>query len=122
MLRQLTALEPPPTPPPASFCTINKWFANHYLELFRDGACICGNAQRVIYCKSCCDSANASLGDCDLSAHDAQGQWPGLKQGAEKKQDKHVGEAGGELWLESVGGTHSTTEKPKEKESNLVNI
>lgn len=121
MLRQLTTLEPPPTPQ-ASFCTINKWFANHYLELFRDGACICGNAQRVIYCKSCCDSANASLGDCDLSAHDAQGQWPGLKQGAEKKEDKHVGEAGGELWLESVGGTHSTTEKPKEKESNLVNI
>lgn len=43
-------------------------------------------------------------------------------RGAEKKEDKHVGEAGGELWLEHVGGTRSTTEKPKEKESNLVNI
>lgn len=80
------------------------------------------NAQRVIYCKSCCDSANVSLGEVDLGAHDAQGQWPGLKQGAEKKEGKHVGEAGGKLWLEGLGGTHSLTEKPEEKESNLVNI
>lgn len=43
-------------------------------------------------------------------------------RGLKKKEDKHVGEAGGELWLECVGGTRSTTEKPKEKESNLVNI
>lgn len=74
MLRQLTALEPPlphQLHPPASFCTINKSFANRYLGFFRVGVCVCRNAPRVICCKNRCDSANVSLGECDLGAHDA---------------------------------------------------
>lgn len=46
--------------------------------------CVCRNVLRVICYENSYDSANVSLGECDFGAHDAQGQWPGLGEGAKK--------------------------------------
>lgn len=74
MLRQLTALEPPsltnftpqcPFVQSTSHLQIIIWGFSESERVFVE------NAPRVICCQNRCDSANVSLGECDLGAHDA---------------------------------------------------